>query len=73
MEVTNRSELLERFEQMIHMLEQVNKWESQYTPSETIKNNGMECTCQEQVVLEVISYMTIPNDSIIISIIPSFL
>ena len=29
-EVTNRSESTERFEQMVHMLEQVNKQETQF-------------------------------------------
>ena len=38
--------------------------------SEMIENYGMECACQEQVVLEVISYfLTIPNASAMISII----
>ena len=45
-EVTNMSELMEKFEQMMHMLEQVRKRVCPYT-SEMIKYDSMKCVCQE--------------------------
>ena len=69
LEVTNRSELIERIQQIVNMLEKYMNDKVSWNTSEMTENNGMECTCYKWVLLEMINYLNIPNASIIISII----
>ena len=70
MEVTDRSELTERFDQMVYMLEQVNKQENQF---KHIKNDqkwqhGMHVSKMSGVSGDQLFFLTIPNVSAKISV-----